>query len=59
MDQQTITQFTTKEDQEKFDKWTKEEIYEAYLAEVAARKQLNSICNQQQRILARIRQLAT
>ena len=59
MDQQKIGQFTTKEDQEKFNSWTKEQIYEAYLTEVSARKQLNSICNQQQRILARIKQLST
>jgi len=47
--------FMTKEDQEEFDKYTKEQIYEAYLSEVDARKKLNDEVIKLNRLLAEIR----
>jgi len=41
MAQQRVGMFTTKKDQEQFDNWTKEEIYEAYLVENRVRIRLN------------------
>lgn len=45
----------TKEEQKQFDKWSKEQIYEAYLLEVRARKQLNIDFNRLSRLLAQVR----
>jgi len=50
--------FTTKEDKQKFDNWTKETIYEAYLLEVEARLTLNKEVNRLNRRLAEIRFMA-
>ena len=47
--------FSSKEEQEKFDSWTKEEIYEAYLAENQARVMLNKEVNKLKRKLAEVR----
>jgi len=53
-----IGMFTTKEDKQKFDNWTKETIYEAYLLEVEARLTLNKEVNRLNRRLAEIRFMA-
>jgi len=45
----------TKEEQEIFDKWTKEQIYEAYLLEVNHSKQLNNEVNRLRQKLAEVR----
>ena len=50
--------FLTKDDKDKFDKWTKEEIYEAYLAEVVLKHKLNKEVNRLGRKLAEIRFMA-
>ena len=50
-------QFTTKEEQEQFDRWTKEQIYEAYLLEVKARKRREAEVIRVNRILAEVRYL--
>jgi len=47
--------FLNKEDKEKYEKWTKQDIYEAYLAETEARKALNKEVNKLGRRLAEIR----
>jgi len=47
--------FLSEEDQEKYEKWTKMEIYEAYLVETIARKVLNAEVNRLVRKLAEIR----
>ena len=41
MEQQKTGMFMTKQDQEQFDSWSKEQIYEAYLLEHKARVKLN------------------
>lgn len=47
--------FTDKEAQEKFDKWSKEDIYKAYLVENKARISLNKEVINLNRKLAEIR----
>ena len=54
----SIIQFLTKEDQEKFDSWTKEQIYEAYLLQVKANKQIIKERNNLRRKLAEVRYIA-
>lgn len=44
-----------KEDKEKFDSWTKEQIYEAYLSEYEARRFLEQSNKRLERKLAKIR----
>ena len=50
--------FLTKEDKVQFDSWTKEQIYEAYLAEHKMRVKLNSDLNDIRRKIAYIRSVA-
>ena len=57
MVQATNGMFSTKEDQEKFDTWTKEQIYEAYLLQVKANKQIIQERNNLRRKLAEVRYL--
>jgi len=45
----------TKEEKEIFDKWTKEQIYEAYLLEVEHSKQLNIEVSRLRRQIAEVR----
>jgi len=45
----------TKEEQEIFDKWTKEQIYEAYLLEVKHSKMLNVEVNRLRIKMAEVR----
>ena len=49
----------TKEQQERFDKWNKEDIYIAYLTEYEARKKLNAEVNDLRRKIAEIKHLFT
>jgi len=53
----TLT-FLTKEDELQFDSWTKEQVYEAYLIEVEARKLANQEVNRLGRRLAEIKFMA-
>jgi len=55
MEQVTIGIFLTKEEKEVFDKWSKEQIYEAYLLEVKHSKQLNIEVNRLRRQMAEVR----
>ena len=48
-------QFTTKEDQEQFNSWNKQQIYEAYLSEHSARLNLNKEVNRLHAKIADIR----
>ena len=50
--------FTDKKAQEKFDKWSKEDIYEAYLVEAESRAILNKKVNRLNRKIAEIRYAA-
>lgn len=50
--------FLTKEDEERFNSWTKEQIYEAYIAEAEARKLLAEQLNKLQERLAAVRYIA-
>lgn len=45
----------TDEQQKKFDSWSKLDIYEAYLAEHKARKQLNKQLNDTRREIAKMK----
>jgi len=45
----------TKEEREVFDKWTKEQIYEAYMLEVRHSKQLNKEVNRLTQKIAEVR----
>ena len=47
--------FTNEEDQKKFDLWTKEEVYQAYLAEYKARKYQGDRANKAEREVARLK----
>ena len=49
----------TVDEQEVFDSWTKEQIYEAYIAEREARLALNIELNKTNRLLAEIKFMAT
>jgi len=55
MEIQTNGMFLTKEDEIKFNNWTKKEIYEAYLLEFIARKRIESEVIRLERKLAEIR----
>jgi len=55
MEIQTNGMFLTKEDEVKFNNWTKKEIYEAYLLEFIARKRIESEIIRLERKLAEIR----
>ncbi len=55
---QQIGMFTDKKAQEKFDKWSKEDIYEAYLVEAESRAILNKEVNRLNRKIAEIRYAA-
>ncbi len=50
--------FTDKKAQAKFDKWSKEDIYEAYLVEAESRAILNKEVNRLNRKIAEIRYAA-
>ena len=50
--------FLTKEDKDTFDKYTKEQIYEAYLIEFKERERLNKEVNRLGRKLAEIKFMA-
>ena len=56
---QPIGMFMTKEDQERFDAWSKEDIYEAYIVEQKERKRLNTEVNKLGRKIAEIRFMAS
>jgi len=47
--------FKTKHDERKYDNWTKDDIYKAYLLEYEARMTLSKEVNKLNRILAEIR----
>ena len=47
--------FLTKEDEDKYKKWTKKDIYEAYLTEVNTRKMLNTEVNRLLRQIAELK----
>ena len=47
--------FLTKEDEERYNKYTKEDIYKAYLLEVETRKRLNIEVNKLHRQMAELR----
>lgn len=49
----------TDEEQDKFDVWTKMQVYEAYLSERLARMRLNVELNKVNRLLAEIKFKAT
>lgn len=55
METQQIGIFSNKEDKEKFDKWTKEDIYKAYLLENTEKIRLNQEVNRLGRKIAEIR----
>lgn len=49
--------FTTKEEEQKYNMWSKIQIYEAYLVEAKARQTLNKEVNRLNRKLAEIKYL--
>ena len=57
MEAQTNGLFISSEDQQAFDNYSKEQIYEAYLAEYQARKKLNAELNSVRRKMAEVRHL--
>ena len=58
MEIQQTGMFSNKKAQDKFDKWSKEDIYEAYLVENQARVALNKEVNRLSRKIAEIRHAA-
>ena len=59
METQQIGMFMTDKDKEKFDSWTKEQIYEAYLLEVEKSNKINKELNVANRLIAEIKFKAT
>ena len=51
--------FMTEKDKERFDSWSKEQIYEAYLVEREARVNMNIKLNATNRLLAEIKFMAS
>ena len=47
--------FSDKKSQEKYDKWSKQDIYEAYLIEVEARTMLNETVKRMERQIASLK----
>ena len=56
---QATSMFMSKKDKERYDSWTKEQVYEAYLSEREARVKLNIEVNATNRLVAEIKFMAS
>ena len=59
MEAQTITQSFDENEMKRFNSWTKEQVYEAYLSERQARMNITVENNNLKRQLAEIRHMAS